>query len=281
MKIAISTVSLPSFPWREALAKAAEAGYRNVELIMIPGWTHAPQLGETSPAELAAEAARCGVFIVGLHAGALDGTSAQTIDETLGYVRRIVAFANAARIPLINVNGGFVPPKNLPDPGERIRGLGRLAEALRELEPWLSKYNRRLTLENHYHYQLEKPDDYAEVLDLLPATDRIGITVDTGHFTSSQVDMPAFVKRFGSRVFHVHVKDHVGERSVPLGKGHTDNRALVVALAATRYDGYFSVELEVHDQREVDHAHAARSYMETLADAGRPLGGPTAPSPLS
>jgi sugar phosphate isomerase/epimerase len=278
MKTAISTVSLPSFPWREALAEAAKAGYRNVELIMIPRWTHAPQLGETSAAEVAAEAARCGVVIIGLHAGALDGTSGRSIDETFGYVKRIIEFANEARIPLVNVNGGFVPSTSGHDPYERIRGLGRLAAALRELEPWLSKFDRRLALENHHHYQLETPDDYREVFDRLPATERIGITVDTGHFTSSKVDMPAFIGRFGDRVFHVHVKDHIGERSVPLGQGHTDNRSVVATLAGKRYDGYFSVELEVHDKNEVDHVRAARSYMDALADSSRPQGASKAPS---
>jgi len=280
MKIALSTVSVPSFPWRDALAEAARAGYRNIEVIMIPRWTNAPQLGETSAAELAAEASRCGVAIIGLHAGALDGTSARAVDETLGYVKRIVSFAYEARIPLVNVNGGSVPTTNKHDSEERIRGLGRLAGALRELEPWLSKFDRRLTLENHYHYQLETTDDYHEIFDRLPATDRIGITVDTGHFTSAKVDMPAFIGRFGDRVFHVHVKDHVGEQSVPLGEGFTDNRAVAAALAVKGYGGYFSVELEVHDKREVDHMRAALRYMEALAAASRPWSPANAPSHL-
>lgn len=270
MKIALSTVSLPSFAWKDCLAQAAAAGYRHVELLMIPGWDTVPHPGEIEPAELAAEAAKRGLDIASLHAGALDGASDASIAETAAYVRRLAAFARDAGVPLVNANGGRKPDDGSYTADERRRVLGRISSALGELGPWFSRHGRRLTLENHFGYQLETAEDYAEVLGRVPESAPIGVTVDTGHFTAARVDMPAFVRRFGRRVFHVHIKDHVGEKSVPLGEGHTDNAAVVAALAAQGYDGYLSVELEVHDGREIEHVRAALPYMRALISGVAP-----------
>ena len=261
--VALSTVCLLSYSWKECLAEASRAGYRHVELLMIPGFAHV-QLGEISPQELQDEAARHQVSILALHAGALDGTNEKSVQDSLAYLKRIIAFARAAQVPLVNVNGGYLPPDDPPGPADRQRILRRLAAALRDLEPVLADAGRRLTLENHCHYQLETTADYQVIFDHLPVITRIGCTVDTGHFTAARVDMLDFIARFGRRVAHVHVKDHIGEKSVPLGQGRTDNHAVIRALAQLGYDGGLSVELEVHDQRDLEHVRAARGYMDAL-----------------
>ena len=97
--VALSTVCLLSYSWKECLAEASRAGYRHVELLMIPGFAHV-QLGEISPQELQDEAARHQVSILALHAGALDGTNEKSVQDSLAYLKRIIAFARAARLPL-------------------------------------------------------------------------------------------------------------------------------------------------------------------------------------
>jgi sugar phosphate isomerase/epimerase len=266
MDIALSTISLPSHSWRDCLAEASRAGYANVELMMIPGFAQAT-LGLIRPEELRTEASRNGVSIVSLHGGALDGLSEATIQHTQDYVSRLISFARDAGVPLVNVNGGYIPPGVGLGQGERSRFIRRIAGALRILEPVAAAAGLRLTLENHFGFQLQGAGDYEELLAQAPAGETIGITLDTGHFTAAEVDMPAFIGRFGRRVTHVHIKDHVGKRSTPLGEGRTDNRAVVLALAAQGYDGCLSVELEVHDNREVEHVRAARGYMDALLRA--------------
>ncbi len=98
---------------------------------------------------------------------------------------------------------------------------------------------------------------------------RVGFTVDTGHFTSAGVDIPAFLRAFGPRVFHVHVKDHIGTESVALGAGRTDNRGVAEALARRGYDGYLSTELEVHDRENaLRYVRESLAYMKDLAETG-------------
>ena len=80
------------------------------------------------------------------------------------------------------------------------------------------------------------------------------MTLDTGHFTSANVDPAQVARTFAGRIFHVHIKDHIGTESVALGEGDTDNFAVVRELKAAGYDGYLSQEIELEDGSKADHA---------------------------
>jgi sugar phosphate isomerase/epimerase len=104
----------------------------------------------------------------------------------------------------------------------------------------------KLTLEPHYANVLEQPADFEQVLDAIP-NPRVGICVDTGHFHSAGVDTVAFIRRFASRIYAVHLKDHIGNVSVGIGRGEIDLSAIIAALREVGYPGDLTVELEVND----------------------------------
>ena len=72
----------------------------------------------------------------------------------------------------------------------------------------------------------------------------MGITIDTGHFYRSEVDWRSFVRDFGARIWNLHVKDHRGPVSVPLGTGEVELRGYLEELHRLDYDGPLAVELE-------------------------------------
>ncbi len=266
MKIAISTVCMPELSWQDALAECSRAGYANVELLMIQGWKHVHP-GEAPASEILRVAKSHEVKIVALHGGGLDGLNEQAVAQTRDYLVSVLKFAKELRVGLVNVNGGRTPDDF--DPAGRAAVVERIATALRGLAPLLEKLSLRLTLENHFHYQLQTMADY-ELLNVQTADlKRVGFTVDTGHFTSAGVDIPMFVRTFGPRVFHVHVKDHVGTQSVALGAGQTDNRGAVAALAKQGFNGYLSTELEVHDRENaLRYVRESLAFMKDLAETG-------------
>lgn len=262
MKIAISTVSMADMGWQEALAEAADAGYKAVEVLMIRGFAHFTP-DEVAPETLRAELDRRGLTAIALHAGGIDGASEEGLSDSLAYLDRICAYAAEMGVELVNINGGFTPPGVTAD--ERAAMPRRIGAGLASYEPALASRGLRLTLENHFGFQLQTPEDYEAVFAALPDTGRIGATVDTGHFTAAQVDMPPLVRALGSRVFHVHMKDHIGLQSVGLGQGQTDNAAVVAALREVGYDGYISIELEVADkENEARYIREALPYVERL-----------------
>jgi sugar phosphate isomerase/epimerase len=128
-------------------------------------------------------------------------------------------------------------------------------KALAEIEPQLRGSQVRLALENHFGNWIQFIQDYEHIFDYLDSP-QIGITLDTGHFTASEVDPEAVARRFGAKVFHVHIKDHKGQHSVPLGTGHTNNRGTVRALREAGYAGYLSQEIECGEGPAADRAAA-------------------------
>ena len=65
----LSTVCMGEKPWQEALAEAAAAGYKLVEILMIPGFAHFTP-DEVAPDTLWAELDKLGLTTIALHMGA-------------------------------------------------------------------------------------------------------------------------------------------------------------------------------------------------------------------
>jgi sugar phosphate isomerase/epimerase len=256
MRIALSSVCLADFNWREVVTVATTSGYRDIELLAIQGWKHIDPSSITA-VEIQAETKRAGVQIIGLHAGGLDGLDDTTIAATEQYLLSALKLAHELGVSLVNVNGGMMPTTG----GDRQPMLQRIGTALRRIAPVLEQLDLRLTLENHFNFQIEQPEHY----DGLLVSPRIGVTIDTGHFTAAGVDMPPFIRRLGQRVFHVHIKDHIGPESVALGDGQTDNAGVIAALREIGYAGYLSVELELHNPAaRLPAVQAALPYLRRL-----------------
>jgi len=104
----------------------------------------------------------------------------------------------------------------------------------------------RLCLEPHLGNVLQEPEDFQQVFDAVPDP-RVGLCVDTGHFHAAGVDTVEVIRRFATRIFNVHLKDHLGAVSVGIGRGEIDLAAIIAALREIGYRGGLTVELEVED----------------------------------
>jgi inosose dehydratase len=116
------------------------------------------------------------------------------------------------------------------------------------------------TLHPHMGTMIENADDVERVV----AGSRIGLCVDTGHLAAAGADPVAIVLAAPDRVTHVHLKDVDNRLAVavqqgeltfgeavrlgmfrPLGAGDVDIAALVRALEAAAYDGWYVLEQDV------------------------------------
>jgi sugar phosphate isomerase/epimerase len=113
-------------------------------------------------------------------------------------------------------------------------------------------------------------------LDALGGHPRFGFNYDPSHLAYQGVDYVDFIRRFGSRIFHAHMKDvwwNAGDGSVgvfgghtdfgdarrfwdfrSVGRGHVDFERIMVALNDIHYTGPLSIEWE--DAR-MDRFHGA------------------------
>jgi len=146
-------------------------------------------------------------------------------------------------------------------------GLSCIIAGLKKLCPMVVDMPVKLALEPHLGSQIQETSDYEEIFDHI-TTKQVGITVDTGHFHSAGVDWKAIIRQYPERIYNVHVKDHIGKQSVPLGTGEIDLPGLVKELHAIDYNGPLAIELEVTDPENLPrYVNEAYTYMMNLVNS--------------
>jgi sugar phosphate isomerase/epimerase len=174
----------------------------------------------------------------------------------------IAEAAQKMRSPLVVFTGGR----------RRSKGLEATIAGIKRLLPLIADKPVKLAIEPHYRTQIENRADYDQILSEIN-TPKVGITIDIGHFHSAGVDWQALIRAYPDRIYNVHVKDHVGTQSVPIGAGEIDLRGLIEELHATNYNGALAVELEVVDPENLPRYCAeAYTYLRDLVESvtGKP-----------
>ncbi|MDA0578656.1 MAG: sugar phosphate isomerase/epimerase [Verrucomicrobia bacterium] len=257
MLISVSSVCWFDQTVEDAARKARDCGFTAFEALTFPRELFPLQgdLREVAEFELPKLLDRHGLTLAGLHLGSI-GTSSEALRRSLtDYAKFAITHAKALGCDII-VEGG---PDRAKEP------FTPFLKSIAELIPVLEKTGVKLALENHYLNWIQYIQDYEHIFQHVDHP-LIGITLDTGHFTSAGVDSAEVVRTFPDKIFHVHVKDHKGTQSLPLGHGVTDNAAVVRELKNISYRGYLSQELEV--PKEMDGDQAAKdgfAYMTKLA----------------
>lgn len=220
----------------ETLEHAPKAGYTHWGLAGPITWT--PGLIQWLDTEgLQRRAAEVG--LKGLTEVYASAISTDSVEAGESCVEDLVLNAQAAvklECPLLVFSGGKRQTDGLK---HTLAGLNKLAESIADLPV-------KVALEPHTGSQFQNEADYDEIFDHI-TTKQIGITIDTGHFHVAGVDWKALIRKYPDRIYNVHVKDHIGSQSVPIGEGEVDMPGLLHELRAINYRGPLAVELEVED----------------------------------
>ena len=260
MKICCCTVCFHHLKLDEALRHTAGAGFTAIELVAVPNWIHFTA-GKDDSAALRALLEKHGLSIVAVHAGGISCLSPQAAGASVDYFEKVVSLMKEFGARQMVFTGG---------PRERGGSLQHVVAGLKRLACIAEGEGIRVGLENHYRNWFETLADYDVLMNEL-SSPAIGITLDTGHFTSSRVDVSELIRKYGKRIQHVHIKDHIGAQSVAIGAGETQNAQHVKELAQSGFAAYLSLELEVKDKENAPRYVAeARPQMEKwVTDAKR------------
>lgn len=100
----------------------------------------------------------------------------------------------------------------------------------------------RPALHNHVH---ELADDMAELEGMIARVPDLPLGPDLNWVMRAKVDPVAFIRRFGPRIVHLHLRDQDadGRWTEALGEGITDFPAIATALRQAGFGGYAAVEL--------------------------------------
>jgi len=131
-------------------------------------------------------------------------------------------------------------------------------------------YGVKILIEPHGVYTDSIP--YVERILEACKSDALGLNLDTGNLWLGGGDPVAFVQYFGSKIEHVHWKDHgadmlekrgqihgTGMSVVPLGTGVVDIKGTFEALVKAGFDGYTTLEVAGDDA-----VLQSRAYLQSL-----------------
>jgi L-ribulose-5-phosphate 3-epimerase len=248
-----------TYSLEDALEGIAEAGYRNVELSAVPGWTEHVQLNGSD--QLRRQLSESGLTPVSLSAH-----SDLTTREGLEHGIRAVRWAADFGIPIVNTAiGGHASQEE--SESAFLANVGELADAAEDAGVVVA-------LEIH-------GDIMASGAKTLPLLEKIGRESVKVNYDTANVEFYSGDKavddlpRIAPYLAHVHLKDTVGGKGVwnfpALGSGSVDFERVLEILEGAGYGGPFSVELEFQGEpwpplQEVNES-MRRSY-ETLRGLG-------------
>ena len=279
--------SAAGFAWPQVLDEMQAAGYDGTEL---GDWGFMP----TDPAALADALGARGLSLLGAFvpvrladpAAVADGEAAAIRTARLlagaGFPDAFVVLADdiAASPERTAVAGRVGPEHRLPD-GDRVtfaRNAERIARRVREATGVRTVF---------HHHCASYIETAAEITDLMDRTDPsvLGLCLDTGHLTYAGGDPVEAVGAFGSRIWHLHLKDcsaAIAERArgehwdyhnavrhgvfCELGRGTVRFTAVLEALAGIGFTGWAVVEQDVLPALGTPLASATRNraYLRTL-----------------
>jgi len=217
----------------EALRLISEAGYRHVELL-------APR--EANKDEL--KNIKEEMETLGLRASALCGV--RIPPENISPVREA---SEVAEFLGASVLVGGLRARKGSDPE-------LFTESVRKLEALLEERGMRFGFENHWGNIFADVEDGLRIMEFA-GSERLGLTLDTGHFQWAGVDVAEAGRRLARYAVDVHAKDTLQEgkerldrgrfamrRMTGLGRGRVDMRGFVGELRRAGYRGFYSVEIE-------------------------------------
>jgi len=194
-----------------------------------------------------------------------------------------VAAYKAAGIELTAAGVIYFPTTDRADIEQKFQyvmraGLSLIAgsptrESLPVVEEFVKQYDIRLAIHNHGPEDKQWPSPLDILKVIQPMDRRIGLCIDVGHTARTGTDPVEAIRKGGSRVFDVHMKDladmAVKESQVAVGDGKMPVREIFAALHAMDYKGFVDLEYEIHEDDPLPGMIKSFAYMRgVLAGMG-------------
>ena len=222
----ISTACNPDMPFEEVLPAYARIGFRKFEGYCT--WTNSAFDIEKAPAYYLELGRRYGMAFTSVQLPTIN----DNFDVSLAKSIRAARFARAIGATIVVYRASSRP--------NYIRAAKPFLEAIEGL-------GVTAVLQNHCHTSIKTLDEYREVIEGI-ADPRMKTLLEVGHFHSAGVHWRDGYKLLGESVALVHLKDQVGEQSVPFGAGEIDLPGLFAHMRGVGYTGDYVVEIEVQDR---------------------------------
>ncbi len=256
IRLAFSTNAYLRFPFEEAAARIAAAGYEGLELMAdVPhAWPAGLLEGPKRAIRTAME--RHGLAFSNVNAFMMNAVADHRqpywhpsfIEPDPGYRRVRIDHTRRA----LDLCAELGAPHITTEPGgplaagqSRQSALDLFVEALKPLAEHAASRGVLLLVEPEPGLLIETTDQYLEVAERVDSP-ALGLNFDVGHAFCMGEDLPAQVAKLSRHTRHYHFEDIAASRVhhhlIP-GLGAIDFAPVVAAIEATGYAGWITVEL--------------------------------------
>lgn len=229
--LACSTAPFFSRPLDDAFATIADAGYRDVEVMV----TRDPATQDAVRVRELAE--RHEVVVRAIHAPFLLMTRRVWGTDPVGKVYRAVELAERTDVPVVVVH----PPYRWQTAYRRW-----IDERLPELS---SHTGVRVAVENMFPLRVRERGVTFHAHQAMEDLERFDhVVLDTSHAAVTRLDLVETTRRLGPRLSHVHLSNNAGkgwDSHLPVDRGVLDLDAFLGALIDARFEGTVSLELDL------------------------------------
>lgn len=264
----------------DALARAAEAGYRFVEPyvyspVCVPINSHLVLQGATPYHHVDTQQADVERLNrlkkeLGLELSAVDAHASLLLPQVgVPYLQRAIEFAAEVDCPVVMSDEGPVPEQWM----SLQQGFDIMCVSLEAIIPRARSCGVQFAIELH-NALTARPDMLLKLLQRF-GPGELGVNFDTGNSFLAGNDPVEYLRNVADRVIHVHVKDvprrqlHqrgkvTGTRvGVAAGDGVVDLEGVVGVLAEVGYDGVLSIECDSLEQARKSLPYMNRLFNQT------------------
>jgi sugar phosphate isomerase/epimerase len=269
-RLGCSTISFRHLVLPEALAVIAELGFEEIDLGALPGvCDHVPYvLDRDAVTQVASDVVASGLRVrsvngdIGDLNAVLDAGQQAKRSDHLDRLLDLTEAVNA--LALVLPNGALTHDPIVDVTTDVARVADELTGAAdraagRGLQVWAESL--------HILRLCHTLDRATQLTDRLSGTD-VGVVMDFSHVVASGADPAEFIKLFGDRIRHVHLRDAtLGYIHHSIGNGSIDFASGLAALNTAGYTGHFTLELETRDVTNEERPAAAgkaAAYISSL-----------------
>jgi D-psicose/D-tagatose/L-ribulose 3-epimerase len=141
----------------------------------------------------------------------------------------------------------------LLSPDERAKQWSLAVETLKPVADYAGQRGVQLAIEPLNRFETDFINTVEQGLDLVGrvGATNVGLLVDTFHMNIEEKDIPAAIRKAGSKVFHFHSCEN--DRGTP-GAGHVEWKEVVSALREINYQGPVVIEAFTTEITEIARA---------------------------
>jgi sugar phosphate isomerase/epimerase len=271
MLLGYNTNGLAHHSLLDAIALVAEIGYRSVA-ITIDHHALAPGCGAAEIGRVRDVLGRRGLRSV-IETGARFLLDPRVKHEPtllsadpVGRARRVEFYRHAIRCAAelgsdcVSIWSGVLRERI-----DRRAAFDRLATGLEQVLAYAAEHGVKVAIEPEPGMLLDTAAALDELLARVDAP-QLGVTLDVGHLVCSAEPVAETIRRWGPRLWNVHLEDmrRGVHEHLMFGAGEVDFPLALAALQAAGYSGGLHVELSRHSHQGPEAARQAYEYLTPL-----------------